>query len=57
MESNRNPEEFLRRIKEEEEQNETQNGKGRFENLSWLCAGVGKTYHMLEETRQVLKAG
>lgn len=61
MESNRNPEEFLRRIKEEEEQNETQNGKGRkvghLKIFLGFCAGVGKTYHMLEETRQAVKSG
>lgn len=57
MTDNRNPEEFLRRIKEEEEQNETQNGKGRLKIFLGFCAGVGKTYHMLEETRQAVKSG
>lgn len=57
MTDNRNPEEFLRRIKEEEEQNETQNGKGRLKIFLGFCAGVGKTYHMLEETRQAVKNG
>lgn len=57
MEDNRNPEEFLRRIKEEEEQNETQNGKGRLKIFLGFCAGVGKTYHMLEETKQAVKSG
>lgn len=60
MTDNRNPEEFLRRIHEEEEC-KTNNGKGR--NVGHLkiflgfCAGVGKTYHMLEETRQAVKSG
>lgn len=61
MEDNRNPEEFLRRIKEEEEQNEVQNGKdrriGHLKIFLGFCAGVGKTYHMLEETRQAAKSG
>lgn len=57
MEDNRNPEEFLRRIQDEEEQNETQNNKGRLKIFLGFCAGVGKTYHMLEETRQAVKSG
>lgn len=61
MENNRNPEEFLRRIKEEEEQNEQLNGNGRkvghLKIFLGFCAGVGKTYHMLEETRQAVKSG
>lgn len=56
-ENNRNPEEFLRRIKEEEEQNEGQNNKGRLKIFLGFCAGVGKTYHMLEETRQAVESG
>lgn len=55
-EDNRNPEEFLRRIKEEE-QNEVQNSKGHLKIFLGFCAGVGKTYHMLEETRQAVKSG
>lgn len=57
MEDNRNPEEFLRRIQDEEEQNETQNNKGRLKIFLGFCAGVGKTYHMLEETKQAVKSG
>lgn len=55
--NNRNPEEFLRRIKEEEDQNEVQNTKGHLKIFLGFCAGVGKTYHMLEETRQAVKSG
>lgn len=51
-----NPEEFLRRIHEEEGCN-TDNGKGRLKIFLGFCAGVGKTYHMLEETRQAVKNG
>lgn len=57
MTDNRNPEEFLRRIKEDEEQNKIQNSKGRLKIFLGFCAGVGKTYHMLEETRQAVKNG
>lgn len=61
MTDNRNPEEFLRRIQEEEEQNGIQNGEsrkvGHLKIFLGFCAGVGKTYHMLEETRQALKSG
>lgn len=57
MTDNRNPEEFLRRIKEDEEQIKIQNGKGRLKIFLGFCAGVGKTYHMLEETRQAVKNG
>lgn len=51
------PEEFLRRIQAEEEQNETRNGKGRLKIFLGFCAGVGKTYHMLEEARLAVKNG
>lgn len=54
MTDNRNPEEFLRRIKEEEE---TPRTTGRLKIFLGFCAGVGKTYHMLEETRQAVKSG
>lgn len=57
MTDNRNPEEFLRRIKADEEQTKIQNGKGRLKIFLGFCAGVGKTYHMLEETRQAVKNG
>lgn len=56
MTDNRNPEEFLRRIHEEEEC-KTNNGKGHLKIFLGFCAGVGKTYHMLEETRQAVKSG
>lgn len=56
MTDNRNPEEFLRRI-QEEEQEETPNGKGRLKIFLGFCAGVGKTYHMLEETKIAAKNG
>lgn len=57
MTDHRNPEEFLRRIQAEEEQEETKNGKGHLKIFLGFCAGVGKTYHMLEETRQAVKSG
>lgn len=55
-----NPEEFLRRIKEEEEENNGTTEKGANGHLKiflGFCAGVGKTYHMLEETRLAIKNG
>lgn len=53
-----NPEEFLKLIQhEEEEQKEVQSTKGRLKIFLGFCAGVGKTYHMLEETRQAVKSG
>lgn len=51
------PEEFLRRIQEEEEENNPLESKGRLKIFLGFCAGVGKTYHMLEETRRVVKNG
>jgi len=51
-----NPEEFLRRIKEEEE-TETPRTTGRLKIFIGFCAGVGKTYHMLEETKLAVKNG
>lgn len=51
-----NPEEFLRRIHEEEEF-KAPNGKGRLKIFLGFCAGVGKTYHMLEEARVAVKNG
>lgn len=57
-ENNRpNPEEFLRRIQEEEEETETPRLTGRLKIFLGFCAGVGKTYHMLEETRLAVKNG
>lgn len=55
-EHNRNPEEFLRRIQEEEE-SETPRTTGRLKIFLGFCAGVGKTYHMLEEARLATKNG
>lgn len=54
-----NPEEFLRRIQEEEEENLTneKGANGRLKVFLGFCAGVGKTYHMLEETRLAVKNG
>lgn len=57
MEDNRNPEEFLRKIQEEEEDNKVPKTKGRLKIFLGFCAGVGKTYHMLEETRLAVKNG
>lgn len=51
-----NPEEFLRRIQEEEE-TETPRTTGHLKIFLGFCAGVGKTYHMLEETRLAVKNG
>ena len=53
---NRNPEEFLRRIQEEEE-TEAPRTTGRLKIFLGFCAGVGKTYHMLEEARLAVKNG
>lgn len=50
------PEEFLRRIQEEEENN-TINKNGRLKIFLGFCAGVGKTYHMLEEARLAVQNG
>lgn len=50
------PEEFLRRIQEEEESN-TPSTKGHLKIFLGFCAGVGKTYHMLEETRLAVSKG
>lgn len=54
-----NPEEFLRRIQEEEEDNGTieKGANGHLKIFLGFCAGVGKTYHMLEETRLAIKNG
>lgn len=51
-----NPEEFLRRIKADEEA-EKPNTKGHLKIFLGFCAGVGKTYHMLQETRVAVKSG
>lgn len=56
MEDNRNPEEFLRKI-HEDENNDDQKTRGRLKIFLGFCAGVGKTYHMLEETRLAVKNG
>lgn len=55
-----NPEEFLRRIQEEEESEtprSTGQKHGHLKIFLGFCAGVGKTYHMLEETRRAAKNG
>lgn len=53
-----NPEELLKQIQEEErEGKKASNGKGRLKIYLGFCAGVGKTYHMLEETRVAVKNG
>jgi len=51
-----NPEEFLRRLQQEEE---TQTGRttGRLKIFLGFCAGVGKTYRMLEEAELAVKHG
>lgn len=51
-----NPEKFLKII-QEEEKNEAQKSKGHLKIFLGFCAGVGKTYHMLEETRLAVKNG
>lgn len=50
-----NPEEFLRRIHQEEDENEIQNSKGHLKIFLGFCAGVGKTYRMLEEAQLAVK--
>lgn len=56
----RDPEEFLRLI-QEEENNDYKNGtsqkRGHLKIFLGFCAGVGKTYHMLEEARIALRNG
>jgi len=57
-----NPEEFLKRIQDEENEEIVDKGvagenKGRLKVFLGFCAGVGKTYHMLEETKVALKNG
>ncbi len=51
-----NPEEFLRRIKADEEAEKTDT-RGHLKIFLGFCAGVGKTYHMLQETRVAAKSG
>lgn len=56
MNDNRpNPEDLLKQIQEEEEQKPKLKTKGRLKIFLGFCAGVGKTYHMLEETRIAVK--
>lgn len=52
-----NPDEILKRIQAEEEQNEAQYGKGHLKIFLGFCAGVGKTYRMLTEARIAAKNG
>lgn len=44
------PEELLKQIQEQEDEQKPRT-KGRLKIFLGFCAGVGKTYHMLEETR------
>ena len=52
-----NPEDILKRIQQEEEENNQPHLKGRLKIFLGFCAGVGKTFHMLEETRACVKNG
>lgn len=55
MNDNRpNPEDLLKKIQEEEQKPCI---KGRLKIFLGFCAGVGKTYHMLEETKVAVKNG
>jgi len=57
MDDNRpNPEELLKKI-HESEKDQTPNPKGRLKIFLGFCAGVGKTYHMLEEAKLASKNG
>lgn len=51
-----NPEEILKRIQEEEEKNAPRL-RGRLKIYLGFCAGVGKTYHMLEDARVAVRNG
>lgn len=51
-----NPEEFLKRIQAEEEEDAV-NTKGHLKIFLGFCAGVGKTYRMLTEARLAQKNG
>lgn len=51
-----NPEEILKRI-QEEENDSTNSTRGHLKIYLGFCAGVGKTYHMLEETKIAVKSG
>lgn len=52
-----NPEKLLKQIQEEEDGEQTPKTKGRLKIYLGFCAGVGKTYHMLEETRVAVRNG
>lgn len=54
-----NPEEILKKIQQEENENgsEAADKKGHLKIFLGFCAGVGKTYHMLEETRLAVANG
>jgi two-component system, OmpR family, sensor histidine kinase KdpD len=56
MDNRPNPDEILKKIQEEEENNDLPK-KGRLKIFLGFCAGVGKTYHMLEETQVAVKSG
>lgn len=49
-----NPEELLKRLQAEEEI-EPASPKGKLKIFLGFCAGVGKTYHMLEEAKAAIK--
>lgn len=51
-----NPEELLKQIQEDEE-NQAPKTKGRLKIYLGFCAGVGKTYHMLEEAKVAVNNG
>lgn len=52
------PEKLLKQIQEEDEENNRElKTKGHLKIFLGFCAGVGKTYHMLEETRIAVKSG
>ncbi|MEI7474967.1 MAG: DUF4118 domain-containing protein [bacterium] len=50
------PEEILKKI-QEDENNLISSTKGHLKIFLGFCAGVGKTYHMLEETKIAVKNG
>lgn len=58
MDDNRpDPEELLRRIEAQEEESDRKSSSGRLKIFLGFCAGVGKTYTMLEETRTAVQNG
>lgn len=51
------PEQILKQIQERDENDQLKNKKGRLKIFLGFCAGVGKTYHMLEESRIAQNSG